>query len=1386
MKLLVGVKVKKIIRSISFVLGLSFFPVLVYSQVEGNGFTDHLYSDLYKGIGLSANGIQDSYEEVDTFRGQLSHSITDYVLAGQGGLDLKIQRYWQMTQTIALAAYCFDDFGQIGTCDNSRGYIWNHHNRVGLGWNVHFGRIKRFDSNLHLGATACKVSSSNVPTDSLNETPQGKHFDTKFNPVIQLPNGQEKVLYSSNSGSAYDFISKDNWVADCLTSGLVVFSPDGRKYTFNQRNIDYASNFVAYYYVTRIEDPDGNWINIEYHDSGYAYLNIKRAYASDGRELSFQYADATNTRARLISVRDVKNNRIVVNYQYDSALTSRSHNASNYTFSDEYYLRRVYYPDGSDWNYTYYKVNNAVNYGYPNYSWESTYKMRHNLKSVESPTGVLTSYNYSDVYFDRHIRSGVLREGDHTVALKSKTVSGGRLIGSRTTSYSYGVSTVGSLVTTVSKPQGIVEKYTHYNNQSIGYRDNWKVGLLRRKTIAVSGGNIREEDFSWSRGSKISYQFSRSHRMTLANDTDTDTYRPVLSLHTTKVKNNILPSGSTLNTYTTDYNSFDSYGQPRQIVEAGTHTKTTNITYDYRTNFNSGQWILGLVDTETISGVIGTINNNYYSTGRLQSRSVYGVVDTYTYDGDGNLRTVTNPMGDVVTYSDYKLGTPRREVHPEGIVINRAVNNDGTVSWQEDGGGNRTTYSYDNMRRIQSITTPLASDNNIAVSWSIGNGITRVTTRGAWVNTSVYDGNGNFLSENSAGIRKRYGYDVYDRKTYESYPYTTGSGNEGIGFQYDSHGRLLAKNFNNGASITYRYLNTNATQVTDENNHITTYAYRRFGNPFDNGEVSSVSNAESSTAIYYYLNGLVDRVVQEGVTLDYGYNAKWQLTSEIRPETGLITFGRDNIGNMTSRRVATSGTTTYTYDDLNRIERIVYPSSITSGNIIEYDYNLQGHVNKLKRGNFEWLYDYNDNGFLTREQLKISLSSSSHPLDPDSDGYYSPVLNYNYNSNDVMSQITYPSGSVIALSPDSSGRPTKVGSLVSNVQYYDNGQVKSYNYGNGLTFSSSQNSKRLPSGRVVSNDILNATYQYDFGRNIKSIVDNLSPSNSLTLTYDGLNRLTTAVGDWGSGSIIYNRRGDITSKVIGSESITYNYNTTTRRLDSISGAQSNNYSYDIYGNINSNGLFNYTYNAAGNMETASSVSGSFLASFQYDANNRRSYQSFPNQLDKYSVYSAQGQLLFEMTADGSQATDYYYLGDQLVAKVDECTNLDTDGDGLRDCLERRYGLNPSNSSDASADADGDTLSNAEEINGTSLFNNADTDGDGLDDAFEVLYGLDPTVDDADGDLDADGLTNLEEYALGTDPTDSDSDDDGILDADDPSPTGFPYPWLIPVLSLLLS
>lgn len=107
-------------------------------------------------------------------------------------------------------------------------------------------------------------------------------------------------------------------------------------------------------------------------------------------------------------------------------------------------------------------------------------------------------------------------------------------------------------------------------------------------------------------------------------------------------------------------------------------------------------------------------------------------------------------------------------------------------------------------------------------------------------------------------------------------------------------------------------------------------------------------------------------------------------------------------------------------------------------------------------------------------------------------------------------------------------------------------------------------------------------------------------------------------------------------------------------------------------------------------------------------------------------------------------------------------NPDSDGDGLLDGWEVANSLNPLSAAGddgASADLDGDGLTNLQEQSAGSNPRSADTDGDGLSDSSELTLGTNPTL----ADTDSDGLSDGEEQTIGTNPLQSDTDGDGMND-----------------------
>ena len=70
------------------------------------------------------------------------------------------------------------------------------------------------------------------------------------------------------------------------------------------------------------------------------------------------------------------------------------------------------------------------------------------------------------------------------------------------------------------------------------------------------------------------------------------------------------------------------------------------------------------------------------------------------------------------------------------------------------------------------------------------------------------------------------------------------------------------------------------------------------------------------------------------------YDSRYFLTSVSDPETGVTSYGRDEVGNMISSQVGSSGVTAYTYDGFNRQVSCDYPGTTPD---LATVYDADGH-----------------------------------------------------------------------------------------------------------------------------------------------------------------------------------------------------------------------------------------------------------------------------------------------------------------------------------------------------------------------------------------------------------------------------------------------------------
>jgi hypothetical protein len=126
----------------------------------------------------------------------------------------------------------------------------------------------------------------------------------------------------------------------------------------------------------------------------------------------------------------------------------------------------------------------------------------------------------------------------------------------------------------------------------------------------------------------------------------------------------------------------------------------------------------------------------------------------------------------------------------------------------------------------------------------------------------------------------------------------------------------------------------------------------------------------------------------------------------------------------------------------------------------------------------------------------------------------------------------------------------------------------------------------------------------------------------------------------------------------------------------------------------------------------------------------------------------------------------------------ECNpdKIDSDGDGITDVIEVKFGLNPNNSTDALSDFDKDGLTNKDEvINYNTNITKADSDGDSYSDKEEIEKNTNPNnknefPKDLKKDSDTDGIPDYKEKECGLDPNKKDSsldnDEDGLTNKEE--------------------
>ena len=417
------------------------------------------------------------------------------------------------------------------------------------------------------------------------------------------------------------------------------------------------------------------------------------------------------------------------------------------------------------------------------------------------------------------------------------------------------------------------------------------------------------------------------------------------------------------------------------------------------------------------------------------------------------------------------------------------------------------------------------------------------------------------------------------------------------------------------------------------------------------------------TTYSYDAMGNLLQSAQGQQTRTYQYDSLGRVISSIIPETGYQpqTVSYTDFGEPSQvidpRLVPGSNgthiTATFSYDSLNRPKTVTYNDSTPA---ITYTYNAPGSANNtgtrlasVSNSVAAETYQYDVVGRIAKCSKTIAGQTYN--------------TSYQYNSDGTLAQITYPSGRVVALGEDAIGRLTQIGtngnSLLNITSYNAAGEVLTETYGNGVAGTYTYNGQLQLSTLNYggSSAILNLAYNYggatDNGQ-IQGVTDGLASSRSTSYSYDELGRLKTAqTNDRSSANtwdlkFNYDRYGNRLSQipVAGTASMPTNEVLVDPATNHITTA---GYGYDAAGNLTSDGIYNYAYNALGQTLSVTPVgSNTATANFSYDARGLRVIKNS-------TVYIYAGRKMIAEYATGTAANaprvEHVYRGELRLATI---------------------------------------------------------------------------------------------------------------------------------------
>ncbi|MDP9892578.1 RHS repeat-associated protein [Variovorax boronicumulans] len=788
----------------------------------------------------------------------------------------------------------------------------------------------------------------------------------------------------------------------------------------------------------------------------------------------------------------------------------------------------------------------------------------------------------------------------------------------------------------------------------LGTSRNYNYGTTLGK-LAVTGGSLPSGEGKSDAASRV-----QDANGLITSETDfkgavtTTTWDVARRLPTTVVYASGTPDARTV---TTQWHS--SFSLPALIIEAG---RITAYTYDALGNTLSKT----ITDTATNKAQLWQWTYDARSLVNTTTEP-NGAVTSYTYDTRGNVLTSTNALGHVTSYAYDTANRVVSSTAPNGLV---------------------TTYTYDARDRL--LTQTVGGQSTMLTYKPFGT-VETITLPTGLVLTYTYDAAHRLTGwSNNRGESGAFTLDAMGNRTVEQIKDSAGNVAWSTARTINNINRLSAKTEGPNQASSFGYdANGELITATTGLNQSTQYGLDGLR------RVAAITDAASATAMLKYnaLDAVTEAKDFKGVTTAYARDAHGNATTESSADTGGASTQYDASGLPSQITDALGQATTITRDALGRPTSLVFADGKTTTLRYDLTANSKGYLSEIidRSGTTEYTRDAFGRVTLKKQTL---INGSTQQV------------SYAYNPNGTLASIGYPNGATLTHAYDGTGRLTGLSlngtALVTNVAWNPLGQPTAWTWALASPTTAASRSYDT-AGRMTATDF--SSYVYDAAGRITSLTQNLyqpgdadpthgtigSDNVSWTVAYNSVGRITGFNATGNTAGFGYDANGNRSSstRVLGSLSTSRTYtvgaasNQLTGFTQSINGASNTSvtYGHNANGDLLSDGLRSYTYDAEGRLaaSTTGATDTSPTTRYAHNALGQRVFKTEPlyppsqgdeadpgfmasliafftklwspsttqaEQLGYAYVYDEQGTLVAEVGSGGTQSAgqaQYIYL-----------------------------------------------------------------------------------------------------------------------------------------------